>query len=162
MKTETLENLLIDRALGALSPDMEALLGEYLTTHADGARLEGELRDTVSLAAIALKRLPDHVSPRPTIITMPRRERLNHVLAMAASFVVGATAVFIAMRGANDSPRSVVLTPAKTSREASTTSRSSDVTTIDPAARTLPFWSKERASLFAKTARTSTHREDLR
>jgi len=53
MKTETLEALLIDRALGHLTPEMDELLGEHLAANPATARLAAELQETVTLAAAA-------------------------------------------------------------------------------------------------------------
>jgi len=54
MDSQTLERLILDQALGALSPDCATLLENYLATHAEAAALAREMSATASLARKAL------------------------------------------------------------------------------------------------------------
>ena len=151
MNHESLENLLIDRALGQLSPEVEALLAEHLATNPDAAQSAVELGEIVTLATTAMRRdKPKLDLPPRTIIPQPRWPHANRVLAMAASFVVGAGAAFFAMRETSV-PREVPLAqqPPPAPAIAQTPRHSPE---IERALRKLPFWSKERAYLIAGAA----------
>ena len=54
MDTVTLESLLIDRALGAFSPDVEQLLAAYLTQDAEAAAVAGQFVEVADLAKHSL------------------------------------------------------------------------------------------------------------
>jgi len=62
MKTELLETLLLDRALGELSPEVSALLDAHLARDPAAARRATELTDTFQLARAASAAPP--ASPR--------------------------------------------------------------------------------------------------
>ena len=150
MKTETLEALLIDRALGHLTPEMDELLGEHLAANPDTARLAAELQETVTLAVVALKRpLPGLKLPPPVAATLPPR-RVFRALALAASFLAGigltlvATRLAAPSRGDAVAPAPIVVSVQPAAGLA-----------IDPSVRALPFWSKERALALA-AAKQST------
>src|SRR5512140_2765872 len=64
MKPELLQSLLLDRALGELSPEATALLDEYLACHPDAARCASELDDTLA-AARAATRVHSGLPPAP-------------------------------------------------------------------------------------------------
>ena len=70
MNPELLERLLIDRALGQLSPDVVALLSEHLGKNPQIAKLADELDETVMLATNATKR-PMASATWPTPIPGP-------------------------------------------------------------------------------------------
>ena len=72
MKTELLESLLCDRALGELSPEVAALLDAYLGLDPDAARRAAELTDTLQLAR-AVMAAPAESPRRPLDIA-----RLRH------------------------------------------------------------------------------------
>lgn len=144
MNAETLEALLIDRALGQLSPEVEVLLAEHLATHPEAAHSAAELAETVALAARVLQR------PTPRLILPPRAvvpfspRRTQRLLALAASFVAGAGAAFFALRSAaSQVPPAFAQAPAPAVivAQAAPPRRGE----LDPAIRALPFWSKERA-----------------
>ena len=150
MKHEALENLLIDRALGQLSPEVEALLAEHLAASPDDARAAAELREVVALATAALHRTKPKLELPPRIVALPRWPRARRALAMAASFVVGAGVVFLAMRGTSTRPEMPVAhdtPPAPVMARAPKHSPE-----VERALRKLPFWSKERAYLIAGAA----------
>ena len=151
MKHEALENLLIDRALGQLSPEVEALLSEHLATNPAAAQSAAELAEIVALATAAMRRdKPKLELPPRTIIPQPRWPHAHRVLAMAASFAVGASVAFLAMRETS-APREVPLAQQSAPAPAiAQTPRHSPE--VERALRKLPFWSKERAYLIASVA----------
>ena len=150
MKHEALENLLIDRALGQLSPEVEALLAEHLAASPDDAQTAAGLRDVVALATAALHRRKPKLELPPRIIALPRWPRANRVLAMAASFVVGAGVAFLAMRETSTRPETPVARDTPAAPVVAQTPRHSPE--VERALRKLPFWSKERAYLIAGAA----------
>ena len=93
MNNTALDTLLIDRALGALTPEMEMLLDAYL---AQNPEVSGELErtfDTVNLVRDALKEestvsLPEFLAPIRIRQRKIRRYTLQ-VAGMAATLVIG-------------------------------------------------------------------------
>ena len=55
LKAETLEQILFDKSLGELAPDVEALLRAYLEERPQADRLAEEAEQTVELARCALE-----------------------------------------------------------------------------------------------------------
>jgi hypothetical protein len=150
MKTETLEALLIDRALGHLTPEMLELFDEHLAANPGAARLAVQLQETVALVAGALKRpLPMLKLPLPTVATFPPRRNFR-LLAVAASFVAGIGLTLGVMRIAAP-PQEPTLVAAPVSASV----RPAAGRAIDPAVRALPFWSKERALALAATKQST-------
>jgi hypothetical protein len=150
MKSETLETLLIDRALGHLTPEMDELLAEHLAANPDTAGLAAELESTVTLAAAALKRpLPPLTLPPQVVATLPSR-RVLRSLALAASFVAGIGLTLLATRLPMP-PRNPAAAPVPVIVSAQPARNF----TSDPTVRALPFWSKERALALA-AAKQST------
>ena len=148
MNVETLETLLIDRALGHLSPEVEVLLAEHLAANPTAARSAAELRETVALASSVLKSsAPRLVLPPPAMVMFPQH-RTRRVMALAASFVAGAGITLFALRGTGPQPAPVI---ARTSVPAAVVAQAPSPrrVEVDPAVRTLPFWSKERAVALA-------------
>ena len=150
MNSEALENLLIDRALGQLSPEVETLLSEYLAATPNAAQAAAELSEVVALATAAMHRSGPKLELPPRVVALPRWPRARHALAMAASFAVGAGVAFLAMRG-TDVRREIPLARAAEPIPviAQTPKHSPEV---ERALRKLPFWSKERAVLIAGAA----------
>ena len=147
MNPETLENLLIDRALGQLSPDVEALLAEHLAGTPGAAQAAAELREVVALATAAMHRTRPKLDLPPRVIALPRWPRARRVLAMAASFVVGAGVAFLTLRGTSTRPEMPVARATPAAPVMAQTPRHSPE--VERALRKLPFWSKERAYLIA-------------
>ena len=95
MNKETLDALLIDRALGALSPDTEALLDAYLEHDPDTTIRMEQTLDSVNLARMALQDetpapLPVFNAPR----LVRRRRQIRYTLqaaGMAATLMIGLT-----------------------------------------------------------------------
>jgi anti-sigma factor RsiW len=79
MKTETLEALLIDRALGALSPEIAELLENYLIENPAAARQANSLLSTVYLARTAV------ATPSPLKNRVPPLNRVRRALAVQSS-----------------------------------------------------------------------------
>ncbi|MEO7317785.1 MAG: hypothetical protein ABIZ56_02225 [Chthoniobacteraceae bacterium] len=161
MNPEALENLLIDRALGHLSPEVEALLAEHLATNPAAARSEADLARTVALAAAAMRREALKLELPPRLTMQQRWRQANRIVAMAASFALGAGVVFLAMREKPTLPHigriywgptieqlaRTAPTPAPVIAQAPRHSPE-----IERALKKLPFWSKERAYLIAGAA----------
>ena len=150
MNYETLENLLIDRALGQLSPEVEALLAEHLAASPGDAQAAAELREVVALATAALHRTKPKLELPQRVVALPRWPRARRVLAMAASFVVGAGVAFLAMRETSTSPEMPVAHDTAAAPVLAQTPKHSPE--VELAMRKLPFWSKERAYLIAGAA----------
>ena len=95
MNNETLDALLIDRALGALPPDTEALLAAYMVQHhGRAADLERTL-NAVGLVRNALKEegsapLPDFRAPR-TVRQQKQHRYTLQAAGMAAMLAIGLT-----------------------------------------------------------------------
>ncbi len=150
MNPETLENLLIDRAFGQLSPEVEALLSEHLAAHPDAAKTAAELGKTVALATAAMQLKEPALELPPRIIAGARWPRAHRVLALAASFVLGAGTSYFVMREMS-APRPLpVAQQVPSAPVIAQTPRYSPE--IERALKKLPFWSKERAYLIAETA----------
>ena len=156
MNPDTLENILIDRALGALSPDVETLLQEYLATHPDAAATVAEWEATVALTTAVMRHPPSPRALPPCVATAFSPSRTQSVLALAASFVVGAGITMLALHAtaprqapvliAQQPAHIVPLAPAKVKLPPE----------IERRARSLPFWSRERAYLLAGATRDHT------
>ncbi len=150
MNAEILEALLIDRALGQLTPEVEALLAEHLAANPEAACAAAGLGETVALAGTVLRRpAPRLALPPPAVALFPPR-RTRRVLALAASFVAGAGVALFALRAVAPQP-AVPLAHAPAAVPAAAPRRLE----TDPAIRTLPFWSTERAVALA-SAKQST------
>ncbi len=98
MKTETLEALLIDRALGALSPEVAELLENHLVQNPGAARQADGLAATVQLARTAAAGPPSSTNPLPPMdrvrqtLRVQRRQALGWELSkLAACLLLGLT-----------------------------------------------------------------------
>jgi hypothetical protein len=98
MKPENLETLLLDRALGELSPAVVELLDEYLTRNPDAARQADTLTATLLLARQAVV-LPSEAPPSPLSTVRLRQAQqtwrwrglTREALRLAACAVLGLT-----------------------------------------------------------------------
>jgi anti-sigma factor RsiW len=127
MKSEALERLLTDRALGELSPDVEELLETHLERE-PAARIEAEkISETLRLARRALAGQPAVALP----VLRPSWRLPFRALAMAACFVGGLSLGIFAMRGRNEPPRVTASIPSH---------EMSAITTADES----DFWSARR------------------
>ena len=152
MKPEILETLLIDRALGRHSPEVEALLAEHLATDPEAARTAAELHDVVALATTVLRRPAPQLTPPPRLAGVFWFRSVNRALALAAAFVVGAGVALLANRTIPQKPPlAQVVTQPPVAPVAKAPSPK-----IVREAKVLPFWSQRRAYLLAEAAKDST------
>lgn len=151
MNKESLERLLIDRALGELSPEVDELLNEQLGANPEKARIATEFMETVTLARALIKRPAAMSAFRPPLRATVRRRRVTRVFAMAASFALGAAVTFWATRTAT----APVVRNVTFSKSAPATSRPTSAA-AERAVRTLPFWSNQRIYALASAARQPT------
>ena len=96
MDSETLERLMLDRALGALPADCEALLVAYLESHPEAASACREIEQAVGLARRALAEEPTKplpAFPADRLLRSGRSFRLwrtaRVAAAVAASIAIG-------------------------------------------------------------------------
>lgn len=95
MKPETLEQLLIDRALGTLPADVGELIEAYLRSDSTAARAAASFTDTARLAreaiGVAESRTPEFPAERVRSAAAGRRmmNRARFGLSMAACVVFG-------------------------------------------------------------------------
>ncbi|MGB9624432.1 MAG: hypothetical protein ACPMAQ_06170 [Phycisphaerae bacterium] len=96
MDRETLQRLKLDRALGVLSPDCEALLTAYLRERPAEASDLQEMEETVKLARRALRdeaptRLPEFPAERLRRAARSewRRKTVRNLTGIAASMLIG-------------------------------------------------------------------------
>jgi anti-sigma factor RsiW len=101
MKSDVLERLLIDRAAGELSPDVEELLEAHLQQDPAARREAEEIGETLRLARLALA--------GQTIVALPGLRSSWRVpswaWAMAACFVCGLSLGIFGARGRSALPR---------------------------------------------------------
>jgi hypothetical protein len=150
MKRETLERLLIDRALGHLAPDVEELLQAQIVNDPASAQLSDELAETVRLASELLKTGAPAANPHLPIRTWRRMEMTRRVLALAASFVIGGAAAMCVVRVVAPAREPTTAFVSKTTIDRPETSPSPPVA---QAVRRLPFWSYERIYTIASAAK---------
>lgn len=114
MNEETLDALLIDRALRALPPDTEALLAAYLGQNPDAADAVKHTHAAVGLVRSALKEeppapLPEYGAPR-RFRRHTRRRRLQRAAGTAATLAIGV----MVGRFLSDSPGTAQVHPTQT------------------------------------------------
>ncbi len=98
MKPETLEVLLLDRAMGELPPEVVELLETHLTHNPEAARRAEGLASAIQLARQAVARVPE-VPRRPLAVgqlrhvqmTQRRRAFIWELVRLAACVVLGLT-----------------------------------------------------------------------
>jgi hypothetical protein len=147
MNEEVLERLLIDRALGALAPDVESLLTDYLAARPQASGEAAELERVVRQSAAALKQ-PGRVIPLPRKLQTARwvgnALRFRQRLALAASFVVGAALAAVLLEanrsGSGQSAAHIAQRPAPAAVR-------TQPLVLEGQAASLPFWSNQRALL---------------
>jgi anti-sigma factor RsiW len=139
MKSDVLERLLMDRALGQLGPDVEALLADYLANNPAAAAQAQELQDVVDAATEAVRPTAPALELPNQIHRLMWRHRAEQVFAVAASFVVGVGITALVLR-ANLRRENVAIlhSPIRQGSPALATKIES-----------LPFWSCQRAYLLA-------------
>ncbi len=146
LKTDILERLLIDRAVGELTPDTAALLDEWLRTQPKSSALATEITETLGLAKRVLKpAVGGAISPvvkiRNAIILpfeQPRSRRAwfgTQSRAMAASGVIGLAAGLLLM---------LPIQPPRDRRPSPVRGPFSSLTDLNSARGTTEFWSMAR------------------
>lgn len=96
MNHDVLERLLMDRALGGLPLDVNALLNAYLERDPAAAAKAAKMDETVDLATRALKPKTQPALPplkvQPFVLpeARPSRNRMAWAAGIAAAFVLGA------------------------------------------------------------------------
>jgi hypothetical protein len=123
MNAETLDRLMMDRALGAMEGDVAALLDAYLEASPQAAARARQTRETVDLARRALGSpgagdAPPPAYPRLRVQAAARARRrrglLKQAAALAAVLVIGAALGALVSSGRlppKVSPRSVAFLP---------------------------------------------------
>ncbi|MBN2161980.1 MAG: hypothetical protein JXR25_16615 [Pontiellaceae bacterium] len=93
MDKDIMDRLLMDRALGVLDPDVEALLEYYLARHPDAADCDRKTAELVSLSREVL-RADGEREALPACPSVPRRrmvllQPLGIAAALAVCFLIG-------------------------------------------------------------------------
>jgi hypothetical protein len=152
-----MECLLIDRALGQLEPEVEELVEIQIANDPEIRRCAAELEETVRLTSEVMKaRVPANIHRLP-IAAMRRRETRKRVLAIAASFLLGAGCALWAghLFATSARPSRVVSWQAAPRHD----EPAPPSPAVEQAVRKLPFWSYARIYTVASATRqgTSTH-----
>lgn len=107
MDAEALERLMLDRGLGALSPDCETLLAEYLDMRPEAAAACRRIDQTIDLARRALGEGPAEPLPAFPAERLLRARRSHRgwkmaggIVGVAASILIGFGAHAILFRAA--------------------------------------------------------------
>jgi hypothetical protein len=151
MKPDVMERLLLDRALGRLDPDVDALLADYLVNDASAATQARELQDVVHLASQAVRQPLLAVEPPNQIHRIVWRHRAEQALALAASFVIGVGITALALRAnLRHEDNTVSLTPSPR-RDA----------LVKNKIESLPFWSNQRLYLLASASAAAANAKEM-
>jgi anti-sigma factor RsiW len=157
MNAETLDRLLMDRALGALAPDMTELLDDLCARDPQAAARAREFAAAADAARTVLGRaaretpenLPEYPALRVTQATRGQRRRLalQRLSGIAAVLVLGFGLGAVVYR--SSAPERVVSVPAGEDRP-EVQARGNDVRD-EPAERSAGFWSLERVAAARQT-----------
>ena len=159
MKPDVIERLLLDRALGRLDPDVDALLADYLVKDASAATQAQELQEVVHLASEAVRQPALAVEPPNPIRRLVWRHRAEQALALAASFVIGVGITALALRAnLRREDGSVLLAPSI--QNVSTPSLRRDAL-VKSKIESLPFWSNQRLYLLASASTTDANAKEM-
>lgn len=159
MKPDVIERLLLDRALGRHDPDVDALLTDYLARDTSAATQVRELQDVVHLAREAVRQPVPAIEPPNQIHRLVWRHRAEQALALAASFVVGASITAMALRvNLRHETNSVSL--ASPIQSTSTASARRDAL-VKSKIESLPFWSNQRLYLLASASTADTNAKEM-
>jgi len=155
MKPDVLERLLMDRALGRLEPDVEALLADFLADNPAATAEAHELQDAIQLATEVI-RSPVAVAEMPNQIhRFIWRHRAEQALAIAASFVIGVGITAVALRAnikrKDDTASAQNLSTPSVHREAAMTRK----------IESLPFWSNQRLYLLASASTADANAKEM-
>jgi len=150
MKFDVLERLLMDRALGHLDPDVEALLVDYLANDPTAADQAQELQNVVDGATEAVRRTGLAIELPSEIHRLMWRHRAEQALALAASFVVGVGITALVFR-ANLRSGNVAISSVPAQANQSVVS-AAWLAPVKGKVESLPFWSNQRVYLLASVA----------
>ena len=150
MKSDVIERLLMDRALGRLDPDVDALLADYLANDASAATQAQDLQDVVHLASEAVRQPVLAIAPPNQIHRIVWRHRAERALALAASFVIGVGITALALH-ANLRHEDNTVSVAPSIPNASTPSPRREAI-VKSRIESLPFWSNQRLYLLASAS----------
>jgi anti-sigma factor RsiW len=159
MKPDVMERLLLDRALGRLDPDVDALLADYLANDAAAATQARELQDVVHLATGAVRQPVLAVEPPNQIHRLVWRHRAERALALAASFVIGVAITAVALR-ANLRREDNTVSRAPSIQNASMRSPRLDAL-VKTKIESLPFWSNQRLYLLASASTVGADAKEM-
>ena len=159
MKPDVMERLLLDRALGRLDPDVDALLADYLVNDASAATKARELQDVVHLANQAVRQPVLAVEPPNQIHRIVWRHRAEQVLALAASFAIGVGITALALRANLRHEDNVVLL-APSTQTVSMRSPQRDAL-VKNKIESLPFWSNQRLYLLASASAADANAKEM-
>lgn len=154
MKPDALERLLMDRALGRLEPDVEALLSEYLARDPAATAHATELQEVVRMATKAVRPLTPEIEQPSQIHRLVWRHRAEQVVALAASFVIGIGITALVFRASLRRDANVASrTTANVGSPAAVAAR---LAPVRSKIESLPFWSNQRAYLLASVPEKSS------
>jgi hypothetical protein len=159
MKPDVIERLLLDRALGRLDPDVDALLADYLTDDASAATQDRELQDVVHLASVAVRQPVLAVESPNQIHRLVWRHRAEQALALAAAFVIGVGITALVLR-ANLRHETNSVSLASPIQNASTSSPRRDAL-VKSKIESLPFWSNQRLYLLASASTADANAKEM-
>lgn len=159
MKPDVIERLLLDRALGRLDPDVDALLADYLANDASAATQARQLQDVVHLASEAVRQPGLAIEPPNQIHRLIWRHRAEQALALAASFVIGVGITALALRASLRHEDNSV------SRAPSTQNTSMPSPHLNAFVKnkieSLPFWSNQRLYLLASASTVDANAKEM-
>jgi anti-sigma factor RsiW len=159
MKPDVIERLLLDRALGRLDPDTDALLADYLASDASAATQARELQDVVYLAGEAVRQPVLAVEPPNQIHRLVWRHHAERALALAASFVIGVGITALVLR-ANLRREDNAVSLAPPIPNASMPSPHLDAL-VKSKIESLPFWSNQRLYLLASASAADANAKEM-
>jgi anti-sigma factor RsiW len=159
MKPDVIERLLMDRALGHLDPDVDALLADYLANDASATTQARELQALVHLASAAVRQ-PVLATPPPNqIYRLVWRHRAEQALALAASFVIGAGITALALR-VNLRHENNTVSLAPSIQDTSMQSPRLNAL-VKHKIESLPFWSNQRLYLLASASAADANTKEI-
>ena len=171
MKPDVMERLLIDRALGRLDPDVDALVADYLANDPASAAQARELHDVVDLATEAVRQPVLAVEVRQGLATpnafgaphqfhrLVWRHRAEQVLALAASFAIGAGITAAAFRANLRHDDSTVSLAQSIQNAPSRLPRQNAL--LEGRINSLPFWSNQRLYVLAQASAAGTNTKEM-
>jgi anti-sigma factor RsiW len=159
MKSDVMERLLIDQALGRLDPDVDALLADHLANDPAATTQARELQDVVHLAAEAVRQPVLAIEPPGQIHRLVWRHRAEQALALAASFAIGVGITAAAFR-ANPRHDDYTAPLARAVQSGSLPSPRRDFI-VDARIESLPFWSNQRLYALAQASAAGVNTKEI-